>query len=386
MVSTKKKRRPRPFVQKHLPSGQSATITTREFKRSSASHLVSVTSVSSSRSSTPLPTNTTHESSSDATETQLYSDVDEELLENVARKKRKGPSRSVSVSTLSFFSLFKLIWCSHNWQTLLEEWFQYQEEFMDEYIRLESSPLLTCLPQCVKCQTPQAVLRCIDCFGESLFCQECLLLLHCHEPFHHVQVIRSAQTFSTSTNCSQRWTGTYFERVLLKDLGAVFQLGHEYGISCPVPSSPIPLTLFDVTGIHTINVTYCECDPDGSGVPPRVQLLRIRWFPATWHRPGTAFTFRLLNLLHKLQSTCKVNLYDFHNAIAAVFDNSGLGKSLVSIFTATTRTAPLTSFAVQVQRTFSGIPHLCVSTPTPARRLYPCCWWALCYPGGRLSG
>jgi len=29
---------------------------------------------------------------------QLYSDVDEELLEKAEKKKRKGPSRSVSVS------------------------------------------------------------------------------------------------------------------------------------------------------------------------------------------------------------------------------------------------------------------------------------------------
>ena len=115
----------------------------------------------------------------------------------------------------------------------------------------------------------------------------------------------------------------------LKDLGAIFHLGHNHGISCAVPSSPIPLTLFDITGVHTINITYCECNPDG--LPPRVQLLRVRWFPATWQRPSTAFTLRLLNFLHKLQSTCKVNLYDFHNAITTVFDNAGLGKPLVSV-------------------------------------------------------
>jgi len=127
----------------------------------------------------------------------------------------------------------------------------------------------------------------------------------------------------------QRWVKSHFTRISLKELSTVFNLGHYHRNTCVVPSSPLPLTVFHVTGVHTITITYCECDPNG--VPPRVQLLRARWFPATWQRPSTAFTFRLLNLLHKLQSICKVNLYDFHSAIIAIFDNAGLDKPLVSI-------------------------------------------------------
>ena len=127
----------------------------------------------------------------------------------------------------------------------------------------------------------------------------------------------------------QRWTGTHFIPVSLRDLGAIFHLGHIHGSPCVVPSTPVPLTVFDVTGVHIVNTTYCECSMAGPAVPPRVQLLRNRWFPATWHRPGTAFTFRFLNFLHKLQSTSKVNLYDFHNAMTSVFDGSGLSKPLV---------------------------------------------------------
>ena len=94
-----KKRRAKPIIQNNIPSDPSATITTREFKRSSTSCLLSITSVSSSRSSTPLPVKTTHKSPADTAETQLYSDVDEELLETAKKSKRKGPSRSVNVST-----------------------------------------------------------------------------------------------------------------------------------------------------------------------------------------------------------------------------------------------------------------------------------------------
>lgn len=61
---------------------------------------------------------------------------------------------------------------------------------MDEWTRLEASSQLTCLPQCAGCANPQAKFRCIDCFAESLFCQECLLSSHRREPFHRLQVCR----------------------------------------------------------------------------------------------------------------------------------------------------------------------------------------------------
>jgi hypothetical protein len=217
---------------------------------------------------------------------------------------------------------------------------------MDEWIRLESSAQLTCLPQCLNCATPQATFRCVDCFMESLFCQECLVSSHRCEPFHNLQVFRIS-VVCAGTNFSQRWTGSHFVQVSLRDLGAIFHLGHDHGSSCTIPSSPISLTVFDVTGVHSITVTYCECKPNESAVPPRVQLLCVRWFPATWQRPGTAFTFRLLNFLHKLQSTCKVNLYDFHNAMVAASDNAGLRKSKVSYCRATCVLPKLTRTASQ---------------------------------------
>ena len=213
---------------------------------------------------------------------------------------------------------------------MLEEWLKYQDEFIDEYARLESSPLLTCLPECVSCKRPHPTFRCTDCFAELLFCENCLLTSHGRKPFHSIQVcIPISSHILMCIDAFQRWTGTHFIPVSLRDLGAVFHLGHVHGSPCIVPSTPVPLTVFDVTGVHIVNTTYCECDVAGSAVPPRVQLLRNRWFPATWHRPGTAFTFRFLNFLHKLQSTSKINLYDFHNAITSVLDGSGLSKPLV---------------------------------------------------------
>lgn len=110
----------------------------------------------------------------------------------------------------------------------------------------------------------------------------------------------------------------------------MFHLGHTHSNTCSIPSPLSSLTIFDVTGIHDISITYCECHPDKSAVPSFIQLLCARWFPATWRQPGTAFTFRLLNFLHKLHSICKVNLFDFHATMMAISDNAGLRKPMVS--------------------------------------------------------
>ena len=214
---------------------------------------------------------------------------------------------------------------------MFTEWFQYEGKFADKWAQLESLTLLMCLPECVSCATPLVTFCYMDCFAESLFCKVWLLKFHCCEPFHNLQVPPSPLVpFDAATDLSQCWTGTHFTQVSLKDLGTTFHLGHTYSSTCTMPSSPIPLTLFDITGVHVTNVIYCKCELDGFAIPPRVQLLCARWFSATWKHLGTAFMFCLLNHLHKLQSHCKVNLYDFHGTINDIFDNAGLGKLLVS--------------------------------------------------------
>lgn len=182
-----KKRKSKPIVQKGIPSGPSETVTTREYTRSATSRLMATTSVSSSRSSTPLPPKTADEPCDHLTETELYSDVDEEVLGKEAKKKRKQSSRSVNVSACLLTSLCLNL--SNNYQTLLLEFLGlYEDEFADEWVRLESSPQLACLPECIICKTPDAVYRCTDCFAESLFCKKCLSFVHCREPFHRLEV------------------------------------------------------------------------------------------------------------------------------------------------------------------------------------------------------
>ena len=110
-----------------------------------------------------------------------------------------------------------------------------------------------------------------------------------------------------------------------------YQLGRAVGDPCVLPSPPTTLTLFDVSGVHTIWITYCFCENAGKRRSGNrcVQLLRAGWFPASWHRPGTVFTFRLLNFIHKLQTQSKINLYDFHAALGSITNSAGLNPPVV---------------------------------------------------------
>ena len=90
----KKSKKAKPIIHRYIPANPSVAVKTQEFKQSSRSHLTSTTS----RSSVPLVPQTPPD---DPTGDQLYSDVNKELLEKVAKNKRKGPSRSVSVSATS---------------------------------------------------------------------------------------------------------------------------------------------------------------------------------------------------------------------------------------------------------------------------------------------
>ena len=55
----------------------------------------------------------------------------------------------------------------------------------------------------------------------------------------------------------------------------------------------------------------------------------MRWYPASFNRPRTAFTFDLLETYHKVTLQGKLNLYDFYLAIMQKTDNQGRSKPVV---------------------------------------------------------
>jgi hypothetical protein len=125
----------------------------------------------------------------------------------------------------------------------------------------------------------------------------------------------------------QIWTGTFFDKTTLRDLGLTVALGHG-GAQCP---NPIPgyknFLVFDVSGTHRVAITFCSCVDASDSY---VQLLHGGWYPATSIRPQTAFTFEYLSLFHELTLQGKINIYDVYHTILRITDNAGITAMPVS--------------------------------------------------------
>ena len=66
----------------------------------------------------------------------------------------------------------------------------------------------------------------------------------------------------------------------------------------------------------------------------------MRWYPASFNRPKTAFSFNLLDTYHKIMLQGKLNLYDFYMSIMQTSDNCSRKKVIVS------KPMPLSSYPV----------------------------------------
>jgi len=89
------------------------------------------------------------------------------------------------------------------------------------------------------------------------------------------------------------------------------------------------LTIIDINGWHKLQVRFCKCEASNVSHERYRQLLRMRWYPASFNRPKTAFTFDLLETYHKVTLQGKLNLYNFYHAIMQKSDNQGRSKPLV---------------------------------------------------------
>lgn len=130
----------------------------------------------------------------------------------------------------------------------------------------------------------------------------------------------------------QKWTGAYWDRSTLSSLGLVYQLGHNGGkCQAPVDEYVRPLLVMHTNGIHEVRVQYCGCGEPAGGYYYGIQLLRASWLPPTVVRPGTAFTFDVLNHFHHLTLQGKTTAWDFYNTIVHETDNTGLHTPSVCI-------------------------------------------------------
>lgn len=122
----------------------------------------------------------------------------------------------------------------------------------------------------------------------------------------------------------QRWTGQFFDRSSLRDLGLRVQLGHPPGRLCQFRSAGHKdFVVLHINGIHFVNVDFCGCNLAGES---RQQLMRASWWPATPLEPQTCATFALMNQFHLLSLKAKVSAFDFYRSLEYLTHNFGLEK------------------------------------------------------------
>ncbi|KAH9476140.1 hypothetical protein JR316_0011711 [Psilocybe cubensis] len=118
-----------------------------------------------------------------------------------------------------------------------------------------------------------------------------------------------------------QWNGSSFVDVTLKELGLIIQLNHA-GAYC---DNPIPchskMLILHTNGIHSCNIQYCGCS---RAIPPHLQLLRRRIYPATQLAMKSCATFELLRHLHRLALTTKASTYDFYRCLEKSTTNLGI--------------------------------------------------------------
>src|ERR1700729_909911 len=93
------------------------------------------------------------------------------------------------------------------------------------------------------CGSGPANYCCEEDFCPEPSCKKCIIDSDRHFPLHHVQ----------------EWTGTYFTRGSLPELGMIICLGH-YNRHCPNAShgsTGRPMVIVSTNGIHGAKVLYC---------------------------------------------------------------------------------------------------------------------------------
>ncbi|KAJ7843814.1 hypothetical protein B0H13DRAFT_1909206 [Mycena leptocephala] len=206
----------------------------------------------------------------------------------------------------------------------MQTWYPFTDEYVNENLRHEGrgsqktyarDPGVACPHR--ECHAAPEW-HCVDqgCLGEVMQCAECIVLAHANLPTHFVE----------------RWDGRCFVRKRngLQRLGLRVQLNHPPGVVCPYKqAAPHDFVLYDLTGVHELNIDFCGCRTEGGTGPKlenRIQLLRACWWPATVLAPNTCATFQLLQLFQILNCLGKVSAYDFLRGLEKCTNNDGLDK------------------------------------------------------------
>ncbi|KAF9023545.1 hypothetical protein BDZ89DRAFT_955582, partial [Hymenopellis radicata] len=222
----------------------------------------------------------------------------------------------------------------------MEEWKPWLTAFLEETIRRHGLGNATRNPRCSSCDRHvdecEELFRCQSC-GDFLECQACCLRRHDRAPVHAIQV----------------WREATWQTIFLRDMGLVYQLGHQ-GARCRVPDpTPHIMTVMHVNGVHQVEMRYCGCSVS-DGEHRWQQLLRSGLYPATTRCPATCATVEVLNLYRRLKTIATVNVRDFVTTLEDQTDPYGTSWT-PDRYKAFLRMARQWAFLQRVRR--SGICH-----------------------------
>ncbi|KAF7310254.1 CxC2 domain-containing protein [Mycena indigotica] len=162
---------------------------------------------------------------------------------------------------------------------------------------------------CHQCQdaTREALYRCRACYGGAILCQQCCVATHQANPLHDIE----------------SWTGVYFVKTSLRDLGLRIQFGHRLGERCRSPRlGRADFVVIAGNGIHEVSVDFCGCEATSD--PNYLQLLKAGWYPSTTDAPRTCATFSCLDTFHYLSLHGKTTAYDYYSALESLTDGTGI--------------------------------------------------------------
>lgn len=196
---------------------------------------------------------------------------------------------------------------------------EFLREIQQEILSLEAEPRIEgpcrgCLASREIGASCQALYHCLECSIHALLCDLCIVQEHHQAPYHHIQC----------------WTGTFFNKASLHDLGHVLQLGHD-GEKCPCNTGePNSFVVVYINGIHHRQILYCKSKPLNSGQDKVLQLIQHQLFPPTTEVPQAGFTFEVLDNFQRHSLTAKSSAYNYFDALRRHTDTAFPKTVLVS--------------------------------------------------------
>jgi hypothetical protein len=158
-----------------------------------------------------------------------------------------------------------------------------------------------CHRACGTCgQVKEKFFRCSNCFYQKMLCQNCCIKDHSRHPFHHIE----------------EWTGSFFTPTTLRNLGFILHIGHNSdcceAASDDDPSEDTVLVIVDRGGVFRHTTRWCACKDHPA---KHIQPFQMGLYSASIHKPGTAFTFQLLQYFHLDAMECRTSASNFFNKL-----------------------------------------------------------------------